>query len=277
MKPRPSFPVKLPPAGAQSAASMSPPAGQVHPGPKTGQGTRQVLDNPAAGHASPLSSTLVSSGLGLDSSAVRARMVAKLAEQGVQDPWVLQAMGQVDRHRFVETALAGQAYEDTSLPIGLGQTISKPNVVARMIELLRQDALGKLGRVLEIGTGCGYQAAVLSLVATEVYSIERLRGLHEKAKKNLLPFRLPNVHLMLGDGMLGFPKGAPYAGIISAAGGQEVPSVWLEQLAVGARLVAPTVTAAGHQALVVIRRTASGFDRQVLEAVHFVPLKSGIA
>ena len=264
MKPRPSFPAKLPPAGAQSAASMSPQAVQVHPGPKTGQGTRQVLVNPAAGHASPLSSTLVSSGLGLDSSAVRARMVAKLAEQGVQDPWVLQAMGQVERHRFVETALAGQ-------------TISKPNVVARMIELLRQDAPGKLGRVLEIGTGCGYQAAVLSLVANEVYSIERLRGLHEKAKKNLLPFRLPNVHLMLGDGMLGFPKGAPYAGIISAAGGQEVPSVWLEQLAVGARLVAPTVTASGHQALVVILRTATGFDRQVLEVVHFVPLKSGIA
>ncbi len=219
----------------------------------------------------------VSSGLGLDSSAVRARMVAKLAEQGVKDPWVLQAMGQVERHRFVETALAGQAYEDTSLPIGLGQTISKPNVVARMIELLRQDAPGKLGRVLEIGTGCGYQAAVLSLVATEVYSVERLRGLHEKAKKNLLPFRLPNVHLMLGDGMLGFPKGAPYAGIISAAGGEEVPSVWLEQLAVGARLVAPTVTASRHQALVVIRRTTTGFDRQILEAVHFVPLKSGIA
>jgi protein-L-isoaspartate(D-aspartate) O-methyltransferase len=219
----------------------------------------------------------VSSGLGLDSGAVRARMVAKLAEQGVQDPWVLQAMGQVERHRFVETALAGQAYEDTSLPIGLGQTISKPNVVARMIELLRQDAPGKLGRVLEIGTGCGYQAAVLSLLASEVYSIERLRGLHEKAKKNLLPFRLPNVHLMLGDGMLGFPKGAPYAGIISAAGGDEVPLVWLDQLAVGARLVAPTVTPSGHQALVVIRRTAKGFDRQVLEAVHFVPLKSGIA
>jgi protein-L-isoaspartate(D-aspartate) O-methyltransferase len=221
--------------------------------------------------------TPVSSGLGLDSGAVRARMVAKLAEQGVQDPWVLQAMGQVERHRFVETALAGQAYEDTSLPIGLGQTISKPNVVARMIELLRQDVPGKLGRVLEIGTGCGYQAAVLSHVASEVYSIERLRGLHEKAKKNLLPFRLPNVHLMLGDGMLGFPKGAPYAGIISAAGGDEVPTVWLDQLAVGARLVAPTVTTSGHQALVVIRKTSTGFERQVLEAVHFVPLKSGIA
>ena len=222
MKPRPSFPAKLPPPGGQSAASLSPPAAQINPRPTTGQGTRQGRVNSAAGPASPLSSTPVSSGLGLDSGAVRARMVAKLAEQGVQDPWVLQAMGQVERHRFVETALAGQAYEDTSLPIGLGQTISKPNVVARMIEL-------------------------------------------------------PNVHLMLGDGMLGFPKGAPYAGIISAAGGDEVPSVWLDQLAVGAKLVAPTVTASGHQALVVIRRTATGFDRQVLEAVHFVPLKSGIA
>jgi protein-L-isoaspartate(D-aspartate) O-methyltransferase len=204
-------------------------------------------------------------------------MVSKLAEQGVQDPWVLQAMGRVERHRFVESALAGQAYEDTSLPIGLGQTISKPNVVARMIELLRQDAPGLLGRVLEIGTGCGYQAAVLSHVATEVYSIERLRGLHEKAKKNLLPFRLPNVHLILGDGMLGFPKGGPYAGIISAAGGEAIPEAWLAQLAVGGRLVAPTQTPAGHQALVVILKTPAGFERRVLEAVHFVPLKSGLA
>jgi protein-L-isoaspartate(D-aspartate) O-methyltransferase len=114
-------------------------------------------------------------------------------------------------------------------------------------------------------------------VASEVYSIERLRGLHEKAKKNLLPFRLPNVHLIFGDGMLGFPKGAPYAGIISAAGGDNVPQAWLDQLATGGRLVAPTVTPSGHQALVVIHKTSQGFDRQVLEAVHFVPLKSGIA
>ena len=278
MKPRPSFPAKLPPAGGQPALALNPLAVQVNPRPvAVGQEPRIGRVSPASGRSSPWLSVPVSSGLGLDSGAVRARMVAKLAEQGVQDPWVLQAMGQVERHRFVETALAGQAYEDTSLPIGLGQTISKPNVVARMIELLRQDAPGKLGRVLEIGTGCGYQSAVLSHLASEVYSIERLRGLHEKAKKNLLPFRLPNVHLMLGDGMLGFPKGAPYAGIISAAGGDEVPVVWLEQLAVGARLVAPTVTASGHQALVVIRRTATGYDRQVLEAVHFVPLKSGIA
>ena len=264
MKPRPSFPANLNGTGVKHKPALGRPA---------------LL--PAVGSQSHTSSALrtppVSMGLGLDSSAVRAQMVAKLAAQGVQDALVLQAMGRVERHRFVESALAGQAYEDTSLPIGFEQTISKPNVVARMIELLRQDAQGPLGRILEIGTGCGYQAAVLSHVATEVYSIERLRGLHEKAKKNLLPFRLPNVHLIFGDGMLGFAKGAPYAGIISAAGGENVPQAWLDQLAIGGRLVAPTVTASGHQALVVIHKTSQGYDRQVLEAVHFVPLKSGIA
>jgi len=216
-------------------------------------------------------------GMGMDYGPLRARMVSNLAAQGLQDPMVLQAMGLVERHRFVETALAVQAYEDTSLPIGLGQTISKPNVVARMIELMREGISGKLGRILEIGTGCGYQAAVLSHVATEVYSLERLRGLHEKSRENLRPLRLHNVHLIFGDGMLGYPKGGPYAGIISAAGGESVPQAWLDQLAVGGRLVAPTITPAGHQALVVILRTAEGFDRQVLEAVHFVPLKSGVA
>jgi protein-L-isoaspartate(D-aspartate) O-methyltransferase len=274
MKPRPSFPAKLPPSGGSASVPLQKPAASsgARPVPVEMGRARAAPENP--GRVQPAQA--MSSGLGLDSSAVRARMVAKLAEQGVQDPWVLQAMGRVERHRFVETALAGQAYEDTSLPIGLGQTISKPNVVARMVELLRQGASGKLGRVLEIGTGCGYQAAVLSHVATEVYSIERLRGLHEKAKKNLLPFRLPNVHLILGDGMLGFPKGAPYAGIISAAGGADVPAAWLDQLAVGGWLVAPTVTDAGQQALVVIQKKPTGFDKQVLEEVYFVPLKSGI-
>lgn len=134
--------------------------------------------------------------------AVRQRMVQKLAGQGVTDPLVLGAMGAIERHRFVDSALVNQAYEDTSLPIGLGQTISKPGVVSRMIELLRNGATGRLGRVLEIGTGCGYQAAVLSLVAHEVYSIERLRGLHDKARDNLRHLRLPNVHLLFGDGMV---------------------------------------------------------------------------
>jgi protein-L-isoaspartate(D-aspartate) O-methyltransferase len=222
--------------------------------------------------------TVVSSGVGLDSRAVRARMVQKLAAQGISDAQVLAAMGHVERHRFVDTALVNQAYEDTSLPIGLGQTISKPNVVARMLELLRQGAgspAGKLGRVLEIGTGCGYQAAVLGQLASEVYSIERLRGLHDKARENLRAFRLANVHLLFGDGRVGYAKGAPYAAIIAAAGGEAIPPAWVEQLAVGGRLVAPMHMAGGAQALVVLDKSAQGVTQTVLEAVHFVPLKSG--
>lgn len=257
MSQRPGFPVKLNTPGAALAASRS----------------AATARKPEPVQSKPHTPT----GIGLDSGAVRARMVRKLAEQGVRDACVLAAMGKVERHRFVETALANQAYEDTSLPIGLGQTISKPNVVARMIELLLEGTQGRLGRVLEIGTGCGYQAAVLSHVAQEVYTIERLKGLHEKARDNLRPFRLPNVHLIFGDGMVGYPKGAPYSGIISAAGGDNIPQAWLQQLAVGGRLVAPTITPAGHQALVVVSKTAGGFERQVLEAVHFVPLKSGVA
>ncbi len=248
MSGRPSFPARLgPPAPTRKAAAPAP----VVPG-----------------------------GIGLDSQAVRARMVQKLAAQGIADAQVLAAMGRIERHRFVDSALVNQAYEDTSLPIGLGQTISKPNVVARMIELLlggKRDASGKLGRVLEIGTGCGYQAAVLSALATEVYSIERLRGLHDKARENLRPFRLANVHLLFGDGMAGYAKGAPYAGIIAAAGGVAVPAAWIEQLAVGGRIVAPTLMPTGQQALVVMERTSREMKQTVLEAVHFVPLKSGIA
>jgi protein-L-isoaspartate(D-aspartate) O-methyltransferase len=227
---------------------------------------------------------LVSATPSMASDAVRARMVQRLAAQDIADRRVLRAMDTVERHRFVDSALVNQAYEDTSLPIGLGQTISKPSVVARMIELLlgAPALVGKapdqrLGRVLEIGTGCGYQAAVLSHVAIEVYSIERLRGLHERARTNLRHFRLATVHLMLGDGMVGYAKGAPYAGIIAAAGGEAVPEAWIAQLAVGGRIVAPTQTAGGSQALVVIDKTARGLERRILEAVHFVPLKSGIA
>jgi protein-L-isoaspartate(D-aspartate) O-methyltransferase len=284
MKQRPGFPVKLDDTrktakavaskGMQGQPLQAKPSAAVVANPKP---NRPALPAAAKSLLQPLHAVARPVGVGLDSSAVRARMVQKLAEQGIQDPAVLAAMSEVERHRFVETALANQAYEDTSLPIGLGQTISKPNVVARMIELLRRGTNGRLGRVLEIGTGCGYQAAVLSHVATEVYSIERLRGLHEKARDNLRHFRLANVHLIFGDGMLGYPQGAPYAGIISAAGGDAVPETWLDQLALGGRLVAPTITPAGHQALVVMHKTEQGIERSVLEAVHFVPLKSGIA
>ncbi|MDD5030098.1 MAG: protein-L-isoaspartate(D-aspartate) O-methyltransferase [Rhodoferax sp.] len=216
-------------------------------------------------------------GVGLDSSAVRRSMIAKLAQQGLADARVQAALTAVERHRFVDSALVNQAYEDTSLPIGLGQTISKPSVVARMIALLLEPVSGKLGRVLEVGTGCGYQAALLSQVCTEVYSIERLRGLHEKARDNLRHLRLANVHLLFGDGMLGYPKGAPYAGIIAAAGGDQVPACWLEQLAVGGRLVAPVVSVGTQQALLVADKTPQGMVHTLLELVHFVPLKSGVA
>ena len=219
-------------------------------------------------------------GHGMDSSAVRLNMVAKLAALGIKDAQVLNAMRTIERHRFVDSALVNQAYEDTSLPIGLGQTISKPSVVSRMAELLRNGAPGKLGRVLEIGTGCGYQAAVLSLLATEVYSMERLRGLHDKARDNLRYLRIPNLHLLFGDGMAGYPKGGPYAAIIAAAGGEAVPQAWIDQLAVGGRLVAPVCVpggAAGQQTLMVIDKTSAGCQQTILEAVLFVPLKSGVA
>jgi protein-L-isoaspartate(D-aspartate) O-methyltransferase len=261
---RPGFPVKLAPnSGVPTAIKSITPARSAQTNVIQARNTQVGLQKP------------LPSGVGLDSQTVRSRMVDKLAKQGLQDAEVLAAMGLVERHRFVDTALANQAYEDTSLPIGLGQTISKPNVVARMLELLREGRSGRLGRVLEVGTGCGYQAAVLSHLAVEVYSIERLRGLHEKARENLRYFRLPNVHLLFGDGMEGFAKGAPYAAIIAAAGGEAIPQAWIEQLAVGGRLVAPMHTANGQQALVVIDKSAQGVRQTVLEAVHFVPLKSG--
>jgi protein-L-isoaspartate(D-aspartate) O-methyltransferase len=223
-------------------------------------------------------------GYGLDADAARARLVSKLAMQGIEDTRVLNAMRSVMRHKFVDSALSNQAYEDTSLPIGWGQTISKPNVVARMIELLFEGRAGPLGRVLEIGTGCGYQAAVLSHIAQEVYSIERVAGLYEKARENFRPFRIKNTHLLFGDGMLGFPKGAPYTGIIAAAGGDAIPQAWVDQLAVGGRIVAPVTNsvnsangASNEQSLVVIDKTVTGLKRTVLELVQFVPLKSGLA
>lgn len=258
MQRRPGFPAKLP--GASGPAAPRPSASL-----------------PAAVRAVVPTAT----GTGLDSAAVRARMVQKLAAGGITAAPVLAAMGAVERHRFVDSALGNQAYEDTSLPIGMGQTISKPSIVARMCELALGAELARtgagLGRVLEIGTGCGYQAAVLSMLAPEVYTLERVRTLHEKARDNLRPFRLPNLHLIFGDGMLGYAKGAPYGAIIAAAGGDSVPQAWCDQLAVGGRLVAPMAVAAGQQMLLVIDKTVHGLKQNVLEPVHFVPLKSGIA
>jgi protein-L-isoaspartate(D-aspartate) O-methyltransferase len=222
----------------------------------------------------------VPQGLGLDSPSVRQRMVARLRSEGIRSEPVLAAMARVPRHAFVDAALAAQAYENTALPIGLGQTISQPWVVARMIELLfeRRGDSGSLGRVLEIGTGCGYQAAVLACLAVRVISVERLRPLFDRARDNLVPLGLDNLRLVHGDGRLGHAPNAPYDAIICAAGGDDVPPAWLEQLAVGGRLVAPMREAStGEQVLLSIDRDATGWTRRSHEAVRFVPLRSGVA
>ena len=220
------------------------------------------------------------SGVGLDSADVRARMVERLRAGGIRHPLILDAMACVQRHRFVDSALVIQAYEDTSLPIGHGQTISKPSVVARMIELLLGGAQARasrhLGKVLEIGTGCGYQAAVLACMAKQVVSVERLKALHDKARELLAHERGGSMRLVYGDGRLGHAPNAPFDSIIAAAGGDALPDAWLNQLAVGGRLVAPVEIGSSRQALVVVDRTEHGFERHVFETVQFVPLKSGM-
>ena len=224
-------------------------------------------------------------GGGMASDRARQALVGRLRKSQIRDELVLAAIGTVPRHLFIDGGLASQAYEDAALPIGHQQTISKPSVVARMIELLRQGHApgSRLGKVLEIGTGCGYQAAVLSLVAGDVYSIERIRPLHEKAKSNLRPLRLPNVRLHYGDGMVGLPQAAPFDAIILAAAGLEIPQALLDQLSVGGRLIAPVVASDSgrdggvrQQLLLIERRSRYQFHRTALEAVFFVPLKSGI-
>jgi len=201
----------------------------------------------------------------------RTRMVERIKEQGVRDERVLAAMMAVPRHLFVEEALASRAYEDTALPLGLQQTISQPFVVARMIELLM--AGRELGKTLEVGTGCGYQAAVLSQLATEVYSVERLRPLLDRARNNLRYLRRPNLRLKHADGSVGLKEAAPYDTIIVAAAAPKVPPALVEQLAEGGRLILPV--GSGEQVLVLIERTARGIRETRLSAVRFVPLLPG--
>jgi protein-L-isoaspartate(D-aspartate) O-methyltransferase len=256
-------------------------------------GTRTVLrpQAPLQHAAQDRLRQAVPQGVGLDSVHVRRRMVDRLVADGISHPAVLQAMATVPRHLFVDTALVNQAYEDTSLPIGLNQTISKPSVVSSMIQLLCQrpglppDAPAELslGVCLEIGTGCGYQAAVLACLARRVVSIERLKDLHLKARHHLDQLRqhdrsVRDVRLVYGDGMLGHAPGGPYDTIIAAAGGDALPEAWLNQLAPGGRLVAPVADGQGrNQTLTVVDRLPDGsLVHSRYGAVHFVPLKSGI-
>lgn len=210
-------------------------------------------------------------GIGMTSQRTRERMVARLREKGIRDEAVLAAMASVPRHIFIEEALASRAYEDTALPIGFEQTISQPFVVARMIEALR--AQRPLGKVLEIGTGCGYQAALLARLAKEVYSVERIAGLLERARGNLRPLRLSNLRLVHADGSLGLPEAAPFDGIIVAAAAPGIPDALLQQLAQGGRMIVPV--GSGDQALCLIERTATGLTEKWLDAVRFVPLRGG--
>jgi protein-L-isoaspartate(D-aspartate) O-methyltransferase len=212
-------------------------------------------------------------GIGMTSQRTRMRMVEKLRDLGIRDEIVLATMGEVPRHVFVDEALASRAYEVISLPLGFGQTISSPYTVARMTELAR--AGGNLGKVLEIGTGCGYQAAVLARLAKEVYSIERLAPLLTKARKHFREVRATNVRVRHGDGHAGMPEVAPFDAIVMAAAATHVPEALLEQIAVGGRMVFPKVQN-GEQWMFVIERTAHGYTEKKMEQVRFVPLLPGV-
>lgn len=211
-------------------------------------------------------------GIGMTSQRTRARMVERLREQGIADEAVLSAMNAIPRHIFVDEALASRAYDDVSLPLGFGQTISNPKIVARMVELLNSGR--KLAKVLEIGTGCGYQAAVLAKIAREVYSVERISPLLAKARAALKELRIHNVKLRHADGNLGYKEGAPFDGIILAAAATQVPQALLGQLAVGGKMVLPL--GGREQHLYVIERNERGYAETIMDPVKFVPLLPGI-
>jgi protein-L-isoaspartate(D-aspartate) O-methyltransferase len=261
-------PVATPQTATQNAARHAPPH---YPAPRP-VATPSKSHSYAMERAQPVQAPLPRSNP-LVSDAVRRAMVQRIAKQGVKDQIVLGAMDTVPRHMFMDEGLAPQAYVDASLPIGHHQTISQPYIVARMIEVMRNG--GQLQRVLEIGTGCGYQAAVLARVAQEVYSIERIKPLHELAKANLRPLRVPNLRLHYGDGMLGLPQAAPFDGIILAAAGMEVPQALLDQLAIGGRLVAPVGVHTQHLELIT-RIGKQEWTSETLEDCHFVPLRPGV-
>jgi len=212
------------------------------------------------------------SGIGMTSTRTRDRMLSRLREQGVKDEATLAAIGEVPRHIFVDEALSIRAYEDVSLPIGFGQTISQPYIVARMTEILRNGA--QLNKVLEVGTGCGYQTAVLSHVASEVLSLERIRPLVMKARDNLRMLKCTNVKLDHADGSDGLEAYAPFDGIIVTAAASHVPEELLSQLTIGGRMVIPLGT--DSQVLYLIERLANEFKKTKLEDVKFVPLLGGL-
>lgn len=211
-------------------------------------------------------------GIGMTSQRTRDRLVQRLREEGITNQQVLDVIRSTPRHIFVDEALASRSYEDTALPIGHGQTISQPYVVARMTAALLET--GPLKRVLEVGTGSGYQAAVMAPLATEMYSVERIRPLLDMARERMAVLQLRNVRLKHSDGSWGWPEFAPYDAIIATAAPEQVPEALLQQLAMGGRLVMP-VGPPGEQELVLLTRTPDGIERQVLDRVSFVPMLGG--
>lgn len=212
-------------------------------------------------------------GIGMTSQRTRARMIEQLRAEGIKNESVLAVLGEIPRHVFVEEALASRAYEENALPIGFGQTISSPFIVARMSELLCAKTLP--AKVLEIGTGCGYQTAVLAKLVKEVHSIERIQPLMDRARRTLRDLRFFNIIFKHADGHLGYADGGPYQGILSTAAATHVPQALKDQLEVGGRLVLPVGTQ--EQFLYVIDRTENGFEETRHEEVRFVPLLPGLA
>ena len=213
-------------------------------------------------------------GFGMTSRRTRERMVSRLKQQGIANNKVLAVMAEIPRHVFVDEALESRAYEDTALPIGHNQTISQPYIVARMTELLLEK--GPLGKVLEIGTGCGYQTAILAKLVNQVYSVERIAPLMKKARDLLWELDIKTVGFKHSDGGWGWPEHAPYDGILAAAAPVEIPDALLQQLAVGGVMLIP-VGSEGKQELHRITRTETGFIDEIIEPVTFVPFLSGVS
>lgn len=212
-------------------------------------------------------------GIGMTSMRTRNRLIERLREEGIKNLRVLEVMRNTPRHIFVDEALASRAYEDTALPIGLGQTISQPYIVARMTELLFED--GPLNTVLEVGTGSGYQTAVLAQIAGRVYSVERIGPLLQQATVRLHEMGLSNVRLKLSDGGMGLPEYAPYDGILVTAAPAGIPLALVDQLRTGGRMILP-VGSDREQVLVKVTKTEDGYDKEILERVIFVPLLGGV-
>lgn len=213
-------------------------------------------------------------GIGMTSQRTRERLIRRLEDQGIYDSRVLDVMRTTPRHIFVDEAMAHRAYEDTSLPIGFSQTLSQPYIVAKMTELLLASSDDTPKRVLEVGTGSGYQTAVLAQLVEKVYSVERIQPLQDKARERMRLLRLHNVSMRLADGNWGWPDVAPFDAILSAAAPAKVPEELIQQLAVGGCLIIPVGDR--EQKLHVITRTESGHDTRIIEAVNFVPLLSGV-